>query len=178
IPSTPQDAYGLLNAAIAEPDPVIFLEPKKLYRSQKEAPPEADLQIEIGKAKILQPGTDLTLIGYGAMVPLCLEAAQAFQDRYAIEVIDLRTLSPLDRPALVQSVKKTGRAIVVHEAPRTLGMGAEISSCLMEEAFLYLKAPVLRITGYDTQMPYFQMENFYIPDFPRLSQGIVDTMTY
>lgn len=178
IPSSPRDAYGLLSSAIADPDPVIFLEPKRLYRSQKEAPAPLDLKIEIGKAKILKPGEDLTLIAYGAMVPLCLEAAELFQDRYSIEVIDIRTLSPLDRKTLVQSVQKTGRAIVVHEAPKTLGMGAEISSCLMEEAFLYLKAPVLRIAGYDTQIPYFQMENFYIPNLPRLSQAILDTMNY
>jgi pyruvate dehydrogenase E1 component beta subunit len=178
MPSTPQDAYGLLLSSIEDPDPVIFLEPTKLYRSIKEELPDSDFHVEIGKAKILREGEDLTLIGYGTMVPVCTEVAEVFQDRYSIELIDLRTLSPLDRPALIDSVKKTGRAVVVHEAPRTLGLGAEISALLMEGAFDYLKAPILRVTGYDTQMPYFQLENFYIPNVQRVSQAVVDTMKY
>jgi len=178
IPSTPMDAYGLLRAAIEDPDPVIFMEPKKLYRSIKEALPPEDFQIELGKAKVLEKGEDLTLIAYGAMVPLAQEAARLFKERYSIEVIDLRSLSPIDTATLVNSVKKTGRAIVIHEAPRTLGMGAEISAQLMEQAFLYLKAPIGRVTGYDTPIPYFQLENFYLPNLPRVSQAIRDTMNY
>ncbi len=177
IPSTPSDAYGLLLAAIRDPDPVIFMEPKKIYRSIKEAISE-DLKIEIGKAKIARPGIDLTLIAYGAMMPVVLEAAEKVEKEYSIEVIDLRTLSPLDHETLMSSVQKTGRAIVVHEAPRTLGLGAEISALLMEKAFLHLKAPVKRITGYDTQMPYFQLENYYLPSVSRVVQGIEETMNY
>lgn len=178
IPSNPQDAYGLLLGAIADPDPVIFMEPKRLYRSLKAELPDSGDALPLGEAKVLIPGEDLTLITYGAMVPLCLEAANSFKDRFSLEVIDLRTLSPLDRETLVNSVKKTGRAVVVHEAPRTLGMGAEISACLMEQAFLYLRAPVKRVTGFDTQMPYFQLEQNYLPGSARLYQAILDTMKY
>jgi len=178
LPSSPQDAYGLLRSAIEDPDPVIFMEPKKLYRSSKEVLPKKDYRIDLGKAKVLREGNDLTLISYGAMVPICLEVAQAFRDRYSLEVLDLRTLSPLDQPSLVQSVQKTGRAIVIHEAPRTLGMGAEISATLMETAFDYLKAPILRVTVYDTPMPYFQMENYYLPNVQRVSEAVLNTMKY
>lgn len=178
MPSTPQDAYGLLLSAVEDPDPVIFLEPTKLYRSAKAEMPDPDYHVAIGKAKVVHPGTDLSLIAYGTMMPVCLEVAHAFKDRYSLEVIDLRTLSPLDRSTLIDSIKKTGRAVVVHEAPRTLGLGAEISAILMESAFDYLKAPTVRVTGYDTQMPYFQLENFYIPNVQRVSQAVVDTMKY
>jgi 2-oxoisovalerate dehydrogenase E1 component beta subunit len=178
MPSTPKDAYGLLQSAIEDPDPVIFLEPIKLYRSVKEELPESDFHVEIGKAEIRKKGSDLTLISYGTMMPVCQEVVAAFQDRYSLELIDLRTLSPLDQPTLVASVQKTGRAVVVHEAPRNLGLGAEISAVLMESVFDFLKAPILRITGYDTPMPYFQLENFYIPNVQRISQAVVDTMKY
>jgi pyruvate dehydrogenase E1 component beta subunit len=178
MPATPQDAYGLLLSAAEDPDPVIFLEPTRLYRSVKEELPDPDFHVEIGKAKVLQEGSDLTLISYGTTMPVCAEATAALKERYSLELIDLRTLSPLDRPTLITSVKKTGRAVVVHEAPRTLGLGAEISALLMEGAFDYLKAPIARVTGYDTQMPYFQLENFYIPNTQRVSQAVVDTMKY
>jgi pyruvate dehydrogenase E1 component beta subunit len=178
IPSTPQDAYGLLRSAIQDPDPVVFMEPTKLYRSIKEPRPPENHRVEIGKAKVLREGADLTLISYGTMIPVCREAADALQDRYSLEVIDLRTLSPLDRNTLIASVQKTGRAVVVHEAPRTLGMGAEISALLMEQAFLYLKAPVTRVTGYDTPIPYYQLENYYLPDTARVVQAVIDVMNY
>lgn len=178
IPATPRDALGLLKAAIADPDPVIFMEPKKIYRSIKEEIPDRDEAIEIGKAKIAKPGSDLSLISYGAMMPIALEAAETLSAEYSIEVIDLRTLSPLDDATLLSSVCKTGRALVLHEAPRTLGLGAEISARLMEKAFLYLKAPVARVTGYDTQMPYYQLENDYMPSVARVVQGIRQTMEY
>jgi len=178
IPATPKDAYGLLRQSIEDPDPVIFMEPKKLYRSIKEPMPDPDYRVPLGKARVVREGNDLSLIGYGAMVGTCLEVAEAFQDRYSLEVIDLRTLSPLDRPAIIQSVQKTGRAVVVHEAPRTLGMGAEISATLMEGAFDYLKAPIKRVTGYDTPIPYFQLENYYIPDVRRISEAVVEAMKY
>jgi Pyruvate/2-oxoglutarate dehydrogenase complex, dehydrogenase (E1) component, eukaryotic type, beta subunit len=178
MPSTPRDALGLLRAAIEDPDPVIFMEPKKIYRSFKESLPEQEDKIEIGSARIARPGTELTLISYGAMMPVVLEAAEALNSEYSIEAIDLRTLSPLDQATLVGSVQKTGRAVVVHEAPRTLGVGAEVSAILMERAFLYLKAPVARVTGYDTQMPYYQLENDYLPSVARVVQAIRQTMEY
>lgn len=178
VPSNPRDAYGLLLAAVEDPDPVIFLEPKRLYRSRKDTLPDSDDREEIGRAKILKEGSDLTLIAYGAMIPLCLQTADALKEKCSLEVIDLRTLSPLDQPALVASVQKTGRAVVVHEAPRTLGMGAEISALLTEHAFDYLKAPILRVTGYDTQMPYFQLEQYYLPNLQRISQAVLDTIKY
>ena len=178
IPSTPRDAYGLLLSSICDPDPVVFMEPKRIYRSFKEALPEEEEAIPLGQAKIVRSGEELTLISYGAMMPVALDAAEQMGADHSIEVIDLRTLSPLDRPTLVSSVKKTGRAVVVHEAPRQLGMGAEISALLMEEAFLYLKAPVTRISGYDVVMPYYQLENDYLPSPGRVVQAIRDTLAY
>jgi len=178
VPTTPSDAYGLLRSAIEDPDPVIFLEPKKLYRSRKEVLPDQDYRIPLGQAKILQPGEDLTLISYGSMVSICEESALALQDRYSVEVIDLRTLSPLDTDTLIASVKKTGRAVIVHEAPKTLGLGAEITALLTEQAFLYLKAPIQRVTGYDTQMPYYQLESYYLPNPSRVTEAILKTMTF
>ncbi len=178
IPSTPTDAWGLLRAAIRDPDPVIFMEPKKIYRSIKEILPKEDFEIEIGKAKVVQAGKDLTLISYGAMMPVVLEAAQSLKGDYSLEIIDIRTLKPLDVSTLVASVKKTGRAVVVHEAPRTLGMGAEIAATLMEQAFLHLKAPVGRVTGYDVQMPYYQLENNYLPSVSRVVKAVRETMNY
>ncbi len=178
IPSTPRDAYGLLQSAISDPDPVVFMEPKRIYRSFKEALPEEEETIPLGQARIVRPGEELTLISYGAMMPVVLEAADQMGADHSIEVIDLRTLSPLDRPTLVASVKKTGRAVVVHEAPRQLGMGAEISAVLMEEAFLYLKAPVARVSGYDVIMPYYQLENDYLPSVGRVVQSLRDTLAY
>jgi pyruvate dehydrogenase E1 component beta subunit len=178
IPSTPRDAYGLLQAAIRDPDPVVFMEPKRIYRSFKESLLEDDEVIPLGKAKVVRPGEELTLISYGAMMPVALEAAEQMGADHSIEVIDLRTLTPLDRPTLVESVKKTGRAIVVHEAPRQLGMGAEISAILMEEAFLYLKAPVARVSGYDVIMPYYQLENDYLPTAAKVMQAIRETLRY
>ncbi len=178
IPSSPADALGLLRSAIEDPDPVIFMEPKKIYRSIKEPLPPDAPRIPLGKANILQEGSDVTLISYGAMIPVCREAARALQEKVSVELIDLRTLKPLDQETLIQSVKKTGRAVVVHEAPRTLGMGAELSAIITEQAFLSLKAPVTRVTGYDVQMPYFQLENFYIPDVSRVTQAILNTVHY
>jgi len=178
IPSTPSDAYGLLMSAIRDPDPVIFMEPKKLYRSIKESISESSDPIPLGKAKLVQPGTDLTLISYGAMMPVVMETAELLQDRYSLEIIDLRTLAPLDGETLIESVKKTGRAIVVHEAARTLGMGAEVAALLAEQAFCYLRAPILRVTGYDTVMPYYRLENEYMPSVSRVVKAVLNTMKY
>ncbi|MFO1463758.1 MAG: alpha-ketoacid dehydrogenase subunit beta [bacterium] len=177
IPSTPSDALGLLRAAIQDPDPVIFMEPKKLYRSFKEGVDDEAL-IPLGTAKVVKGGSELSLISYGAMMPVALEAAAQLGADHSIEVIDLRTLKPLDEATLVASVQKTGRAVVVHEAPRSLGMGAEVSALLMERAFLHLKAPVARVAGYDVQMPYFQLENQYLPSVARVLQAVKDTLHY
>lgn len=177
IPATPQDAYGLLRSAIASPDPVVFMEPKLLYRSLKEPLASTGVAaIPLGQAKIVRPGTELTLISYGAMMPLCLEVVESLSSHYSIELIDLRTLSPIDEATLMASVKKTGRAVVVHEAPRTLGLGAEISALLTEKAFYYLKAPIKRITGYDSPIPYFSQEEYYLPNAQRISQAISQAM--
>ncbi|MCE9625210.1 MAG: alpha-ketoacid dehydrogenase subunit beta [Deltaproteobacteria bacterium] len=178
VPSTPSDALGLLRAAIRDPDPVIFMEPKKIYRSLKEEIPGDGPIHRLGEAKVVRPGEQLTLISYGAMMPVTLDAAAQMGADYSIEVIDLRTLKPLDEASLVASVQKTGRAVVVHEAPRTLGMGAEISALLMEKALLSLKAPVARVTGYDVQMPYYQLENHYLPSVARVVQALRDTLSY
>lgn len=178
IPSTPRDALGLLRAAIRDPDPVIFMEPKRIYRSLKEEIPADAPLVPIGRAKLVKSGEDLTLISYGAMMPVALEAAEQLGGDHSIEIIDLRTLKPLDEATLVASVQKTGRAVVVHEAPRGLGMGAEISALLMERAFLSLKAPVARVTGYDVQMPYYQLENYYMPSVARVAQALRDTLSY
>lgn len=179
IPSSPREAYGLLRSAIASPDPVIFMEPKKIYRAYKEtllSPTDPESVIPLGQAKILQTGTDLTLVSYGAMVPLCLEVAQGLAAQTSIEVIDLRTLSPLDEKTILNSVQKTGRAVIVHEAPRTLGLGAELSALLTEKAFYYLKAPIKRVTGYDSPVPYFSQEEYYLPNAERIQHAIREVM--
>lgn len=178
IPSTPGDALGLLRSAIRDPDPVIFMEPKKIYRSLKEEISNDAPLVPLGQAKIVKPGEEITLIAYGAMMPVALEAASQLGGDHSVEVIDLRSLKPLDEGTLVTSVQKTGRAVVVHEAPRSLGMGAEISALLMEKAFLYLKAPVTRVTGYDVQMPYYQLENYYMPSVSRVQQALRETLAY
>lgn len=178
IPATPLDAWGLMLSAVADPDPVIFMEPKRLYRSVKETIDGPPAPIPIGQAKVLREGQDLTLISYGAMMPVAVEAAERLQDKVSVEVIDLRTLAPWDRETALRSLEKTGRAVVLHEAPRTLGMGAEIAATLAEKAFLHLKAPIARVAGYDTIMPYYQLENEYLPSVPRVVRAIEETVNY
>jgi pyruvate dehydrogenase E1 component beta subunit len=170
IPSGPRNARALLVGAIRDPDPVIFYEPKALYRAFREEVPEEEEILEIGKANIVCTGTDVTFIAYGAMVRVALEAAERLQqdDGIAAEVIDLMTIAPLDDDLLVTSVKKTGHALVIHEAPRSFGPGAEIVSRLMEGAFYYLEAPIARVTGFDTIIPYFSREKLYIPSADRI----------
>ncbi|MBW2488386.1 MAG: alpha-ketoacid dehydrogenase subunit beta [Deltaproteobacteria bacterium] len=170
IPSGPRNARALLVSAIRDPDPVIFYEPKALYRAFREEVPETEETLPIGEPQRVKEGRDLTLISYGAMMRPTLEAAGHLQDRdgVAADVIDLLTLSPLCEELLVQSVKKTGRAVVVHEAPRSFGPGAEIVSRLMENAFFYLEAPIERVTGYDIVIPLFKREKAYLPDTERI----------
>jgi 2-oxoisovalerate dehydrogenase E1 component beta subunit len=178
IPSTPSDAKGLLLSAIAGEDPVIFLEPKRLYRTTKEDVAEGAYTTPIGKARIARAGEHLTLIAYGAMVPTCVEAAElAAQKGWNCEVLDLRTLVPLDSEAMLESVRRTGRAVIVHEAPRTCGFGAELSAQIAEKALTSLMAPVLRVTGYDTPFPY-TLEHTYLPDAKRVFAAIEHVMSY
>jgi len=178
IPSTPSDAKGLLLAALEGEDPVIFLEPKRLYRTTREDVPEGRHTVPIGTARVAREGSDLTVLAYGAMVPVALEAADGARERgWSVEVLDLRTLAPLDAETMLESVRKTGRAVVVHEAPRTCGYGAELVALIAERALTSLQAPVLRVTGYDTPFPY-TLEHSYLPDPPRVLRAIEHAMAY
>jgi len=177
MPSSPFDAKGLLIASIRDPDPVIFMEPKRIYRAFKQEVPEEDYYIPLGKAGIVQQGTDVTLISWGAMVRECREAAaEAAKEGISCEIIDIRTISPLDKETIISSVQKTGRAVVVHEAPRHIGTGAEISALLHENLFNSLKKPVERVTGFDIIMPLLRTEDLYLPDEFRVLEGIRKVM--
>lgn len=179
MPSTPSDTKGLLISAIRDPDPVIFLEPTRLYRAIKEEVPEGDYTVPLGKAKIVKEGNDATLITYGTMVRPCMEAAKLMADKgKEIEVIDLRTLSPMDEETVINSVKKTGRAVIVHEAPKNCGLGAEISALINEKILFNLKAPVLRVASYDVPYPFFMNENNYIPTEKQITSALNKVMTY
>lgn len=171
IPSNPADAKGLLLTAIHDEDPVIFLEPKRIYRSVTGEVPEGDHRVPFGEAAVRKEGTDVSLFAYGAMMPPTMEAAQSLAtDGISAEVIDLRTLVPLDERAILASVEKTGRAVIVHEAARFCGFGGELSAILAEKAFYSLKAPIARVTGYDTPFPY-ALENSYLPNASRIAHA-------
>lgn len=171
LPSSPYDAKGLLLSSIRDPDPVIFFEHKRLYRAFKEEVPEGDYTVPIGVGKKVKEGDDLTLIAWGAMVRVCQEAMEKVKDT-SVELIDIRTLSPMDDKLVIDSVKKTGRAIIVHEEPRTLGFGAEIIARINEKAFLHLEAPIKRVTGYDVPMPLPKLEDYYLPDAEKVAGAI------
>ena len=176
IPSTPADAKGLLLTAVHDPDPVIFLEPKRIYRAVTGEVPEGDHRVPFGQARLVREGTDVTLFAYGAMVPPTAEAAEALgAEGISAEVIDLRTLVPLDERAVLASVEKTGRAVIVHEAARTCGFGAELSAVLAEKAFYSLRAPVARVTGYDTPFPY-ALEQAYLPNGETIAHAARTTL--
>jgi pyruvate dehydrogenase E1 component beta subunit len=178
IPSTPTDAKGLLLAALAGDDPVIFLEPKRLYRTLKEDVPEGRYTTPLASARTARAGEHVTILAYGAMVQVSLEAAtRAAEQGWSVEVIDLRTLVPLDQDAVIASVQKTGRVVIVHEAPRTGGYGAELAALIAERALTSLQAPVLRVTGYVTPFPY-TLEHSYLPDAPRVLRAIEHVMRY
>jgi pyruvate dehydrogenase E1 component beta subunit len=178
VPSSPLDAYCLLVRSIADPDPVIFLEPKSRYWSKESGDLTADGP-PIGKARVVREGSDCTIVSYGAMVARSLQAAaKLVEDGVDVEVIDLRSLAPLDIDLLGESVRRTGRAVVVHEAPLTLGMGAEVAARIMEEAFDYLEAPVMRVTGYDTPYPPATLEAHYLPSVERISRAVRKTVDY
>ncbi len=176
VPSTPADAKGLLLTAIQDEDPVLFLEPKRIYRSVTGEVPDGDHRVPFGVARLVREGTDASVFAYGAMIPPTVDAAETLAgEGISVEVIDLRSLVPLDEAAVVASVEKTGRAVVVHEAPRTCGFGAEISALLAERAFYSLKAPIARVTGFDTPFPY-ALENVYLPDAARIAHAIRSTV--
>ncbi len=179
VPSTPYDAKGLLASSIRDDDPVIFLEPKKLYRAGRQEFPDNAYEIPLGLAKIVREGEDLTIIAWGSMIPVAQQAAENMEneDIYP-EIIDLRTLSPMDHETIIQSVKKTGRALIVHEAPKTCGLGAEISAFINEEALFSLEAPILRVTGYDITIPMPKSEDFYFPNPERVRYAIKKIMEF
>ena len=178
MPSRPYDAKGLLVAAIRDPDPVIFFEPKRVYRSFKEEVPEEEYTLPIGRAKVVSEGRHVTVVTWGAMVFECLKAMDQMPEDLDVELIDLRTIYPVDVETVAESVKKTGRAVVVHEAPKTAGMGAEVSSLIQEHCFLYLEAPVQRVTGFDTVMPYYKLERAYLPDADRITRAVRECVAY
>ena len=178
IPSTPYDTKGLLLASIRHGDPVIFLEPKAIYRSVKGEVPEDDYVVPIGKARIAREGQDVTLVAWGAMVHVANRAAKAAAEKdIDVEVIDLRTIFPWDREAVLDSVRKTGRVVILHEAPRTGGFGGEIAATIAERAIDSLRAPILRVTGFDTPFPY-TLEHVYMPDPKRTLAAIERSYNY
>jgi len=176
IPSTPTDAKGLLTAAIRDPDPVIFLEPKRIYRAIKEEVPDEAYETPLGKARVVTEGTEITIIAWGAMVREAVMAANMHEGK--IEVIDVRTLFPLDEDTIINSVKKTGRAIIVAEAPRTCGFAADIIACINDKAFTHIKAPVKRVTGFDTIFPLAKLEKLYLPDAKKIDMAVEKLLMY
>ena len=176
---TPSDAKGLLTAAIRDPDPVVFFEPKHVYRAFREQVPEEQYEIPLGEAKVVSEGSDITIVTWGAMVFQCLKAMdENVAEDVSVELIDLRTLYPIDIDRIVESVKKTGRCVVAHEAPKTAGLGAEISSLIQEHCFLHLKAPVQRVAGFDTIMPYYKLELDYMPNAKKVGEAVAQTLAY
>jgi pyruvate dehydrogenase E1 component beta subunit len=171
IPSTPADAKGILAAAIRDPDPVVVLEPKLHYRTIKGDVPEGEHVVPLGKARLVREGDDVTLVAYGSMVPVCEQTADALDD-VSVEVLDIRSLKPLDEDALLASAAKTGRIVIVQEAPRTCGYAAELAAILAEKAILDLRGPVLRVTGYDVPYPYWQIEDAYMPSVERVTAAV------
>jgi pyruvate dehydrogenase E1 component beta subunit len=177
IPSTPADAKGLLAAAIRDPDPVVVFEPKLVYRTARGEVPEGDYVVPLGQARIAREGSDVTLLAYGAMVVVCERAAEALQGEVSCEVVDIRSLRPLDEAAILASVAKTGRVVIVHEAPRTAGFGAELAALIAEKAIFDLKGPVLRVTGFDVPYPYWTIEDAYMPSVERITQAVRTLVT-
>jgi pyruvate dehydrogenase E1 component beta subunit len=179
IPSTPNEAKGLLLSSIRDPDPVIFLEPKRIYRAIREEVPEGDFTIPLGKARIVQEGKDVTIVAWGAMVREVLNAAEQLKgDKIEVEVIDLRTVSPMDVEAIITSIKKTGRGVIVHEAPKTCGLGAEIVALINEKALLSLQAPIERVTGFDIPVPLMKSEHYYLPNPKRIVMAVKKVMSF
>lgn len=179
IPSTPYEAKGLLLSSIRDPDPVIFMEPKRIYRAIREEVAEGDYTIPLGKARLVQEGKDVTIIAYGAMLREAVNAAEQLKgDQIQAEVIDLRTISPMDTETIIASIKKTGRGVVVHEAPKTCGLAAEIIAQINEKAFLSLQAPVERVTGFDIPVPLMKTEHYYLPNPKRIGMAVKKVMNF
>ncbi len=179
VPATPADAKGLLAAAIRDPDPVVFFEPKALYRSDREDVPEGEYLIPLGQSRAAREGTDATIVAYGAMVRTALAAAEALAaEGISAHVLDLRTLRPLDEAGLLDAVRRTGRVVIVQEAPRTAGFGAELAAIVAERAMLDLHAPVERVTGYDVAFPYWRLEDVYLPSSERVAAAVRRTLEY
>jgi 2-oxoisovalerate dehydrogenase E1 component beta subunit len=178
VPSNPYDAKGMLLAAMRDPDPILFFEPKRVYRAAKGEVPAGDYEVPLGEARVTREGSAVTVIAWGAMWHEAEQAArEAEAEGIGCEVVDLRSLQPLDTDTIVASVKKTGRAVVVHEAPRTCGFGAELAAILQEKCFLHLEAPIARVTGLDTPFPY-TLEMEYLPRAPRILKAIRETVAF
>ncbi len=179
IPSNPKDAKGLLISAIEDPDPVIFLEPKRLYRLKKEEVPDEIYRTPLGAANIVRPGKDITIVAWGGMVPVAVEAAEHVNSEGVdAEVIDLRTVMPYDLKAITNSVERTGRLIIVHEDPRSFGVGAEITAAVAERSLLHLLAPIRRVTGYDIIPPLAKLEDYNYPNSEKIVRAIHQTMEF
>ena len=174
VPSTPYHAKGLLISSLRDPDPVVFLEATRLYRLLKEEVPEGDYTVPLGKARIVQEGSDITVIAWGSMLHRTLQAVEGFD----AEVIDLMTLTPFDEETVFVSVKKTGRVVIVHEAAKTCGFGAELSASIAEDVMLHLKAPIIRVAGYDAVMPLPKLEDYYMPTAARIKKALNEAMKY
>ncbi|PSP29299.1 alpha-ketoacid dehydrogenase subunit beta [Halobacteriales archaeon QH_2_65_14] len=178
-PSTPADAKGLLTAAIRDPDPVVFLEPKLIYRAFRETVPEQPYEVPLGEAAVRREGTDVSVFTWGAMTrPTLIAAEELAEEGIDCEVVDLRSLSPLDADTIVESFRKTGRGAIVHEAPKTGGLGAEIATTIQEEALLYQEAPIRRITGYDAPIPLHALEDYYLPQAARIHDALRETVEF
>jgi len=179
IPATPYEAKGLLLSSIRDPDPVIFMEPKRIYRAIREEVPEGDYTIPLGKARVVQEGKDVTVIAWGSMVREVLSAAEQLKaDKIDMEIIDLRTISPIDSETIAISVRKTGRAVIVHEAPKTCGLGAEIIALMNEKVLLSLQAPVERVTGFDIPVPLPKSEHYYLPNPKRIMIAVKKVVNF
>ncbi len=179
IPATPYEAKGLVLSSIREPDPVIFMEPKRIYRAIREEVPEGDYTIPLGKARLVQEGKDVTVVAWGAMVREVLNAAEQLKgDKIDLEIIDLRTISPIDIETIITSIRKTGRGVIVHEAPKTCGLGAEIIALINERALLSLQAPIERVTGFDIPVPLMKTEHYYLPNPKRIVMAVKKVMSF
>ncbi|OYD07374.1 alpha-ketoacid dehydrogenase subunit beta [Paludifilum halophilum] len=179
VPSTPYDAKGLLLAAVRDPDPVIYLEPMKIYRAFRGEVPDREYEVPLGCARQVREGEDVTLIAWGAMVPLAEQAARILAKKgISCDLIDLRSLYPLDEKTIIGSVKKTGRAVIVHEAPKTAGLGAELTALIDEHAFLWLEAPVTRVTGFDVPVPMFALEDDFRPNLCRIEEAVDQVINF
>ena len=177
VPATPYEAKGLLISALRDPDPVVFFEPKRVYRAIKEEVPEDFYTIPLSKGRVVRDGSDITVVAWGAMLKVVNEAVEKISD-ISVEIIDPRTLSPLDDDIIINSVKKTGRCVIVHEAPRTCGFGAELAARINEKALLSLEDPVKRVTGWDIIVPLPKMEQYYFPDAIRITKAIMDLVKF